>query len=306
MQREAPGISVVITYYNREQYIDETIQSVLAQTLPPLEIIIVNDCSRESSRRYLDRYADVCTIVDLPVNGGPAVARNAGIRRARGQFIAFLDDDDLWLPDKLEQQFRYMLEHPRCDFVHCALWAFYSDRPDLPDRLWKRDWPAPLPLPLAMRQEYPVTPSTMLIRASVVRALGGFDGRFSPAEDFEFRIRCVAAGYRIESIPEPLVRYRQQSHGSLTERKWRVLRAGVRLCWNHKALYYRVYGVRGIVSFLLTRTELCTTRVRYLGGAVRLLIRLIPIRWQLRPDYVEPVQPEVSPLASSANSAHAE
>ena len=82
-------ISVVIPYCNREQYIDEAIQSVLAQTLQPLEIIIVNDCSRESSRRYLDRYAGVCSIVDLPVNIGLAAARNEGIRRARGQFIAF-------------------------------------------------------------------------------------------------------------------------------------------------------------------------------------------------------------------------
>src|ERR1700758_5627858 len=95
-------ISVVIPYYNREQYIDETVQSVLAQTLMPLEIIIVNDCSRESSRRHLDRYADVCRILDLPTNVGLAGARNAGMRAARGKFIALLDDDDIWLPHKLE------------------------------------------------------------------------------------------------------------------------------------------------------------------------------------------------------------
>src|SRR5215467_2929118 len=97
-------ISVVIPYYNREEYIDEAVQSVLAQTLKPLEIIIVNDCSRESSRRYLDRYADVCTIVDLKVNVGLAGSRNAGIRAARGRFIALLDDDDIWYPEKLEVQ----------------------------------------------------------------------------------------------------------------------------------------------------------------------------------------------------------
>src|SRR5947207_1458623 len=104
----AADISVVIPYYNREHFIDETIQSVLAQTLKPLEIIIVNDCSRESSRRYLDRYADVCNIIDLPVNVGLAGARNAGIDAALGEFIAFLDDDDLWLPQKLELQRLYM------------------------------------------------------------------------------------------------------------------------------------------------------------------------------------------------------
>jgi glycosyltransferase involved in cell wall biosynthesis len=303
---EKSDISVVIAYHNREQYIDEAIQSVLAQTLQPLEIIIVNDCSRESSRRYLDRYAGACTIIDLPVNGGPATARNEGIRRARGEFIAFLDDDDIWLPEKLERQFRYMAEHPRCHLVHGALWAFYSDRPDRPDRLWTRDWPGPLALPSAMRQEYSVTPSTILILANVVRALRGFDPRFSPAEDFEFRIRCAAAGYRIESIPEPLVRYRQQSHGSLTEQNWRMILAGLRLCWNHKALYYRVYGVRGIVSFILDRMERWTRNVRYVGGAVRLLLRIIPVKWEVRPGYEEPVQREVSPVAPPAGFVHEE
>ncbi|MGO9241037.1 MAG: glycosyltransferase family 2 protein [Bryobacteraceae bacterium] len=294
IEHESADISVVIPYYNREQYVDEAVQSVLAQTLQPLEIIIVNDGSREPSRRYLDRYAGVCTIVDLPVNGGPAAARNEGIRRARGEFIAFLDDDDIWLPEKLEQQRRYMAEHPRCHLVHCALWAFYSDRPD---RLWTRDGPGPLTLPSAMRQEYTVTPSTILIRANVVRALRGFDPRFSPAEDFEFRIRCAAAGYRMESIPEPLIRYRQQGHGSLTEQNWRVILAGLRLCWKHKALYCRVYGVRGIVSFIVDRMERWTRKVRYVGGAARLLARLIPVKWEVRADYVEPVQEEAFPAA---------
>jgi Glycosyl transferase family 2 len=73
-------ISVVIPYHNREQYIDEAIQSVLAQTLEPLEIIIVIDCSRESARRNWDRYAETCTIIDLPMTMGIASVQNQGIR----------------------------------------------------------------------------------------------------------------------------------------------------------------------------------------------------------------------------------
>ncbi|MFY9682798.1 MAG: glycosyltransferase family 2 protein, partial [Candidatus Sulfotelmatobacter sp.] len=114
MRPATSDISVVIPYYNREMFVDEAVQSVLGQTIKPLEIIIVNDCSRESSRRYLDRYAEMCKIVDLTENVGLAGARNAGIRAARGQFIAFLDDDDIWLPQKLEVQRQYMDEHPEC------------------------------------------------------------------------------------------------------------------------------------------------------------------------------------------------
>ena len=300
MEHESADISVVIPYYNREQYIDETVQSVLAQTLQPLEIIIVNDGSRESSRRYLDRYAGVCTIVDLPVNMGVAVARNEGIRRARGRFIALLDSDDIWLPHKLEVQRRYMAEHPRCDMVHTAAWAFFSDRPD---RLFRRDWPRPLRLALALTREYWVVLSTVLIRAEVVRALEGYDPRFRLADDFEFTLRCAAAGYRIESILEPLARLRRQGHESLTKHEWLAFFDHLGICWKHKKLYCRVYGVRGMVSFFLTSLGYCTNKVRYVGGAVRLVLRLIPIKWEVWPDYVEPVQPDVSPTASPAGPA---
>jgi glycosyltransferase involved in cell wall biosynthesis len=291
---EKPDISVVVPHYNREQYIDEAIQSVLAQTLQPLEIIIVDDCSRASSRRYLDRYAGLCTVIDLPVNMGIAAARNEGIRRARGQFIAFLDDDDLWLSDKLERQRRYMIDHPRCDAVHGAAWAFYSDRPD---RLYRRDWPRPLSLAQALRHDYWVMHQTVLIRADVVRALGGYDSRFGRSEDHDLTIRCAAAGYRIDCIPEPLARIRRQGHERLTKKNWLLLLSHIHLCWKHRALYYRVYGVRGILSFLLASLELCTRNVRYVGGAVRLLIRFISVKWEVRPDYIEPVQGEISPEA---------
>ncbi len=300
MEHESADISVVIPYYNREQYIDETVQSVLAQTLQPLEIILVNDGSRESSRRCLDRYADVCTIVDLPVNVGAPTARNEGIRRARGRFIALLDSDDLWLPRELEVQRRYMAEHPRCDMVHSAAWAFYSDRPD---RLFRRDWPRPLPLALALTRQYWVVLSTVLIRAEVARALGGFDPRFRLADDFEFTLRCAAAGYWIESILEPLARYRRQGHESLTKHEWPAFFDHLGICWKHKKLYCRVYGVRGMVSFCLTSLAYSTKKVRYAGGAVRMLLRLIPIKWEVRPDYVEPVRPDVSPTAWPAGPA---
>ena len=286
MECEKSDISAVITHYNREQYIDEAIQSVLAQTLKPLEIIIVDDCSREPSRRYLDRYAEICTIVDLPVNGGPAAARNAGIHRARGQFIAFLDDDDIWLPNKLDAQRRYMADHPRCDAVHSAAWAFYSDKPD---KLLTRDWPGPLRLAQALQLDYWVMPLTLLVRTEVIRALGGFDQRLRGPEDQDFKIRCVAAGYRMEAIPEPLARLRRQDHANLTKQNWHMFREHISLCWKHRALYYRVYGARGIAFFFFLILGYALRGVRYVGGGIRLLIRLASLKWQVRPGYQEPV-----------------
>jgi teichuronic acid biosynthesis glycosyltransferase TuaG len=284
---ETRDISVIITFHNREQYIDEAIQSVLAQTLQPLEIIIVNDGSRESARRFLDRYAGVCTIVDLPVNVGIGGARHEGVLRAKGQYIAFLDDDDMWLANKLEVQRRYMAEHPECDWIHCGVWAFFVGEPDEFRPLY---WPGALTLPQALTFDYILIASPVMVRAEVVRILGGFDRRFRCSEDRDFQIRCVAAGYRIESLPEALVRLRRQGQDGWQRRYWRIFVANAGLTWKHRALYFRVFGVRGLVSSFLETAVFTTKRIRYLGGAVRLLLRLIPIQWQIRADYREQVQ----------------
>src|SRR5215469_1930470 len=156
MIQQTSDISVIIPYYNRDKYIDETVESVLSQTLKPLEIIIVNDRSRECSRRHIDRYSKVCRILDLPNNVGLAGARNAGMRAARGQFIALLDDDDIWLPKKLELQRQYMEEHPECFLVHSAVWAFFSSKPD---QLWVECEPGSMPLAKALTDKYWVCPS---------------------------------------------------------------------------------------------------------------------------------------------------
>ncbi len=279
--------SVVIPFYNREQYIDEAIKSVQAQTLQPLEIIIVNDCSRETSRRYLDRYKDICKIVDLPANVGLAGARNAGIRVARGNFVALLDDDDVWLPQKLEVQRRYLDEHPECSIVCSAVWGFFSGKPD---EFWKSIGSRPLTLAEALTHEYWVVVPTMLIRSEVARSLGGFNQRFRFNEDRDFVIRCAAAGYRIEGLVEPLARVRREGHDRLTRQHVRMFLGHAKVCWVHRAHYYHVYGVRGVVSFLLSSLHLATNQTRYVDGAVRRLCRLIKIKWEVKPGYYEPVQ----------------
>jgi glycosyltransferase involved in cell wall biosynthesis len=279
-------ISVVIPYCNRERYIDEAVQSVLAQTLKPLEIIIVNDCSRESSRRYLDRYAEVCTIVDLPKNVGLAGSRNAGIRHARGRFIAFLDDDDIWLPTKLEVQRAYLDEHPECAGVQTAIWEFFSSKPDF---LWWMFRSGPMTLAQALTDGYWIVIPTLLIRSNVIRALGGFDVCFRENEDRDFAIRCCAVGYHVEGITEPLARIRREDHPSLSKRHWRMFFGHLKICWKHRALYYRVYGLHGLSNFVLATLHIATREKRHLHLAVRLLVRVFKVKWRVKPGYYEPV-----------------
>jgi len=119
------------------------------------------------------------------------------------------------------------------------------------------------------------------------------------AEDGDFTHRRAVAGYWIGDIPEPLARIRRQGQERLTKRSWLMLFAFIHLWWRHRALYYRVYGVRGIVSSLLESLEMGTNRARYVNGAIRLLIRFIPVKRKIRPDYEEPVQGKVSPVTMS-------
>lgn len=286
MSLATSDVSVIIPFYNREQFIDEAVQSVLAQTLKPLEIIIVNDCSRESSRRYLDCYAETCKIVDLTTNVGLAGARNAGIRAARGQFIALLDDDDIWLPQKLEVQRKYIEEHPECSAVHCSVRAFFSNKPD---EVWKFFGPGPMTLAQALTYHHWVVPSALMVRTGVVRALGGFDVRFRECEDRDFMIRCAAAGYRIEGISEPLVRFRRVGDDRLSERRWRMYCVHIRVVWLHKALFYRTYGLRGPFNFLLMSLHFASFNTRYIDGGVRLLMRLVKVEYEVKQGYRDPV-----------------
>lgn len=288
----APGdISVVIPFYNREQYIHDTIESVLSQTLKPLEIIVVNDCSRETSRRALDRYEGVCKIVDLKKNVGLAGARNAGIAVARGRFVALLDDDDMWLARKLEVQRNYMEEHPECSLLHSAVWAFFSDKAD---QLWVWCEPGSMTLAKSLTDKYWACPSSMFFRTQAAREIGAFDPAFRQCEDRDFLIRCCAAGLRVHCISEPLVRLRREDHDRLTRHKWRILRTDLKMCWKHKHLYFRAYGVRGIVSFILEKTRVATRDTRYLDGAGRFILRFADVNYSLRNDYRDPIATEIT------------
>lgn len=287
MDQTRSDISVIIPFYNRETYIDEAIQSVLAQTLRPLEIIIVNDCSRESSRRFLDRYADICRIVDLKKNVGLAGARNAGIQAARGQFIALLDDDDIWLPEKLEVQRKYFEDHPQCTVSHSSVCAFYSNNKD---NVFGNFDSGAMPLAHALRDEYWAVPSTLMFRSQPIRAIGGFDINYRECEDRDFLIRCCAAGFNVEGIRKPLIRFRRTVHASLSEQKWTMFRAHIRIVWKHKMLYYKAYGVRGGLTFLLATFHIASYYTRYVDGFCRLLMGIYGRKWILRPGYCDPVR----------------
>lgn len=108
------SVAIIMPSYNSEKFIVESVESVLAQTYSNWELIIVDDCSPDSSNHIIMKYVDSdhrIKLIKLEKNSGPAVARNTAIEAANGRYIAFLDSDDVWLPNKLEKQIKFMQDN---------------------------------------------------------------------------------------------------------------------------------------------------------------------------------------------------
>ena len=164
-----PLVSVVIPVFNGEQYLAATIESVLAQTYHPLEVIVVDDGSTDGSADIVKRYQEV-RYFHQP-NRGVAAARNVGISRARGEFIAPLDQDDVWYPDAVEVMADALLGHPEAGYViarqEFVLEPGVTKPPWLKGELLRGDHPA-------------FNPGGVMIRKAVLEALGGFDATSLP------------------------------------------------------------------------------------------------------------------------------
>lgn len=140
---DQPIVSVITPVYNAEKYLAETIQSVLDQTYQSFEFLLVDDCSNDSSKKIITSFAELddrVKYLKLQSNSGAAVARNHGLENAEGRYIAFIDSDDKWYPEKLERQLAYMDDNHRA-FTYTKFETLYEDgskrapAASLPERL---------------------------------------------------------------------------------------------------------------------------------------------------------------------------
>ena len=123
-----PLVSIIVPTYNVEKYIEQTIECVLAQTFTNWELVITDDCSTDTTIEIIKRYIQVdkrIRLFILPQNSGAAFARNHSIEHARGRYIAFLDSDDWWYPEKLNKQMEFV-QNTNCEFCFTAF--EYADK----------------------------------------------------------------------------------------------------------------------------------------------------------------------------------
>ena len=189
-----PSVSVIIPAYNGAATVGRAIDSALAQTHPPIEIIVVDDGSADATAAVVEAYPPPVRLI-RKANGGPASARNVGAATATGDWLAMLDADDWWHEDKLERQLA-LDTSPEIGLIH----AFASHS--------RSRVPREVTLDLLLRSNVIIN-STVLIRRRVFEALGGFD--VSPGlisvEDYALWLRVLAAGHRVVTCPEVLIHY---------------------------------------------------------------------------------------------------
>ena len=199
-----PRVSVVIPTYNRARTIGRAVDSALAQTYADLEVIVVDDGSTDDTQQVLARYGDAIRVL-YQENQERRVARNNGIRHACGEYIAFLDSDDLWLPNKLRRQVALLDRHPEVGLVYGQMFPIDPDgtwhlRPTRCTG-WGQPGPAMIFEQLVMRNLIP-TP-TVVARKACFDHVGGFDPSLTCSEDWDLWLR-IAVHYEIAFMPEPL------------------------------------------------------------------------------------------------------
>ena len=215
-----PTISVIIPAYNAEKTIQETIESVLNQTFQDLELIVINDGSTDKTLEIVSSLSDSRLQVFSFPNSGPQKSRNRGISLATGEYLSFIDADDLWTPDKLKRQLQALQEHPEAGVVYS--WTDYIDESgqrlpgghyfkfthDVYERLLLGDFIG--------------SGSNPLIRKEAFVEVGTFDESLLGGQDWEMWIR-LASKYQFAVVEAPQVLYRQspQSWSSNLDRQVR-------------------------------------------------------------------------------------
>lgn len=208
MKKDRTDVSVIIPAYNSGTFIGRCVDSILAQTLLPKEIIVVDDGSSDNTSEAVGRYGAEVRYIRQS-NAGTAAARNAGIKAASSKWIALLDHDDWWLPTKLEAQVDCAERFPNASIIYCDAMiytpsgtisgTFLGGKQSFQGQIFEQllEWCF-------------VLPSTAMIRTEAVVDVGYFDDSLRGTDDYDMWIRLAQKGYEFRAVEKALVAYERQ------------------------------------------------------------------------------------------------
>jgi glycosyltransferase involved in cell wall biosynthesis len=208
-------VSVIIPTYNRAAWVMEAAASVLAQTYRDFELLVVDDGSTDGTLVALATFGGEIKVRRREERRGVSAARNLGARAAAGEWLAFLDSDDLWLPDKLARQVEYLKANP--DLVICQTgetWIRNGVRVNPPEACRKMEGDIFLP----SLSRCLVSPSAVMLHRRLFEEMGGFDEELPAAEDYDLWLR-IAWRHPVGLVPEPLV-VKRGGHADQLSRQW--------------------------------------------------------------------------------------
>jgi glycosyltransferase involved in cell wall biosynthesis len=202
--------SVVVAAYNVEEFVGPAVGSALSQTYPEVEVIVVNDGSTDGTAETLEPFRGRIKYVEQP-NSGLAAARNRGLREAEGEYVALLDGDDLWLPNRLEKVIGFLEDHPDTGFATSDAFFLVDGSPE------RRRYYDELPGGFRTRDQaywildYNFIMGMAVVRRSLFATHGTFDESLGTSEDWDLWIRFILGGERAGLVDEPLAFYRRRA-----------------------------------------------------------------------------------------------
>lgn len=257
-----PAVSVIVPTYNRRDYLLATLKSVLAQTYRDFEVIVVNDGSPDDTATAIEPLLATGRVRHVwQPNTGPSHARNRGLAEARGEFVALLDDDDLWPAEKLAWQVDELRANPDAVLVYGYMESFGGERP------WR--WPPPdgpngWVLQEFLTKNWIRSPGQTLIRADAVRQVGGLDSTLWSADDWDLYLKLAAIGPFIYRHRHALS-YRAH-HDNLSKKAWLLFRHACRVHSRHAGAVPRPGN---IYRWLRCRASMVNTLKNELRARVR-------------------------------------
>lgn len=246
-----PLVSVIMPAYNSEKYIADAIDSVLAQTYRNFELILINDCSADSTLDIMNNYAQKdsrITVVSNEVNSGVSFSRNRTIRMSEGEYVAFLDSDDIWAPEKLEKQISLANSNPQASLIYTASGFIRQDgkRVDfimhVPDKISRKE----------LLKQNVISCSSVLIKRSSIENVSMPSDKMH--EDFATWLTVLKKEPYAYGIDEPLLIYRLSNHSKSSNKlkaalmTWRVYKyAG--LNFFERLYYMSFYALRSLRKY---------------------------------------------------------